>query len=679
MRWWSVAGGLTLIAASGLGAQQVPGPSFRQVLELRSVGSPAIAPDGRSVAYTVRSANWADNRYDSEVWLWREGRGAIQLTRTPKGGSSSPAWSPDGRWIGFLADRGDGRQLYVISPDGGEALKLTWRIGGVSDFAWAPDSRRVALLIQDQETGADKTREKLYGDYAVEDHEYRQSHLWVMEVDPTRWSPDTTTAPKPARLTEGGAFTVSNFAWSPDGSRIAFERRHDPMITSGPSADVMVVSVASRAISPLVERTGSDGNPLWSPDGQWVLFGTDAGDTTSNFYRNNQIAKVPAAGGAPVRLAADFDENIGGLSWSADGIRFVAWQKTGRDLFRIDPATGSVTPIATPGLARVYGYDVTADGGTVVVAAQADSSALTELYRISGGGAPERITDMTGQIAGWNVGTSTVVSWKSRDGTVIEGVLQKPADFDPAKRYPLLVVIHGGPTGIDTPGPVPFYVYPIPEFVAKGALVLRPNYRGSAGYGEKFRSLNVRNLGVGDYWDVMSGVDNLVRQGFVDTTRMGAMGWSQGGYISAFLTTNTSRFKAISVGAGISNWITYYVATDITPFTRQYLKATPWQDRAIYDKTSPMTTITKARTPTLIQHGEFDHRVPTQNGLELYQGLLDQGVPTELIIYKGFGHGITKPKEQLAATWHNWIWFSKYLWGEQVEMPLEEPAGKAGS
>ena len=205
MRWWSVAGGLTLIAASGLGAQQVPGPSFRQVLELRSVGSPAIAPDGRSVAYTVRSANWADNRYDSEVWLWREGRGAIQLTRTPKGGSSSPAWSPDGRWIGFLADRGDGRQLYLISPDGGEALKLTWRKGGVSDFAWAPDSRRVALLIQDQETGADKTREKLYGDYAVEDHEYRQSHLWVMDVDPTRWSPDTTTAPKPARLKIGRA------------------------------------------------------------------------------------------------------------------------------------------------------------------------------------------------------------------------------------------------------------------------------------------------------------------------------------------------------------------------------------------------------------------------------------------------------------------------------------------
>jgi len=160
----------------------------------------------------------------------------------------------------------------------------------------------------------------------------------------------------------------------------------------------------------------------------------------------------------------------------------------------------------------------------------------------------------------------------------------------------------------------------------------------------------------------------------VDTTRMGAMGWSQGGYISAFLTTTTSRFKAISVGAGISNWMTYYVNTDIHPFTRQYLKATPWDDPEIYARTSPMTYIKQARTPTLIQHGEFDRRVPIANAYELFQGLQDQGVPARLIVYKGFGHGIDKPKERLAALWHNWQWFGKHLWGEEVEMPLGEKA-----
>jgi dipeptidyl aminopeptidase/acylaminoacyl peptidase len=233
-------------------------------------------------------------------------------------------------------------------------------------------------------------------------------------------------------------------------------------------------------------------------------------------------------------------------------------------------------------------------------------------------------------------------------------------------------VIHGGPTGVDLPDPVPAYVYPIMQWTEKGALVLRVNYRGSAGYGEKFRSLNVRNLGVGDMWDVMSGIDYLNKKGMIDTTRMGAMGWSQGGYISAFLTTNTNVFKAISVGAGISDWVTYYVNTDITPFTRQYLKATPWSDMAIYQKTSPMTNINNASTPTLIQHGEFDKRVPIPNAYQLYRGLQDRGIPSKLIVYKGFGHGITKPKERLAAVWHNWQWFNKYVFGEPEEsMPLD--------
>jgi len=217
--------------------------------------------------------------------------------------------------------------------------------------------------------------------------------------------------------------------------------------------------------------------------------------------------------------------------------------------------------------------------------------------------------------------------------------------------------------------PVPAYVYPIVQWLNKGALVLQPNYRGSAGYGEEFRSLNVRNLGVGDAWDVLSGVGYLEEQGLIDGDRVGVMGWSQGGYISAYLTTTSDKFKAVSVGAGISNWMTYYVNTDIHPFTRQYLEATPWSDEEIYRKTSPMTFINNASTPTLIQHGEFDRRVPIPNAYELYQGLQDVGVDTKLIVYKGFGHGINKPKEQLAAMWHNWQWFGKYIWGEEIELP----------
>jgi dipeptidyl aminopeptidase/acylaminoacyl peptidase len=295
---------------------------------------------------------------------------------------------------------------------------------------------------------------------------------------------------------------------------------------------------------------------------------------------------------------------------------------------------------------------------------------LQEIYTGQVGQPLKKITDVTTQLAEWNTPLNEVISWKSTDGETIEGVLLKPRNFDAKKKYPLLVVIHGGPTGIDLPDPAPGspgYVYPIVQWVEKGALVLRVNYRGSAGYGEKFRSLNVRNLGVGDMWDVISGVEHLNRAGFIDTAKMGAMGWSQGGYISAFLATNTKMFKAISVGAGISNWVTYYVNTDITPFTRQYLQATPWSDQHIYLKTSPMTNIVKARTPTLIQHGEFDKRVPIPNAYELYRGLQDLNVPSKLIVYKGFGHGINKPKERLAAVWHNWQWFNQYVFGDKQE------------
>jgi dipeptidyl aminopeptidase/acylaminoacyl peptidase len=277
----------------------------------------------------------------------------------------------------------------------------------------------------------------------------------------------------------------------------------------------------------------------------------------------------------------------------------------------------------------------------------------------------KKLTDMNAQTARWATATLEIVSWKSQDGATIEGVLHKPEDFDASRKYPLLVVIHGGPTGVSRAVPFTSDIYPIDLWVPRGVLVLEPNYRGSAGYGEKFRSLNVRQLGVGDAWDVLSGIDALIAKGIVDPARVGAMGWSQGGYISAFLATHdAARFKAISVGAGISDWMTYYVNTDIHPFTRQYLKATPWDDPEIYAKTSPITYIKQAGTPTLIQHGAADQRVPLPNAYELYQGLQDNNVPARLIVYQGFGgigHGPTKPKSHRATMEHNLEWFDQYL------------------
>lgn len=656
-----VAAALVVMAPAVLAAQRAPVPSFEEVLGLRIAGSAEISPDGRHVAFSVRTTDWEANRFDTELWLSRDGGEPFQLTRTSKGNSGSPRWSPEGRWIGFLTDRGDKQQIYVISLAGGEAVQVTSAANGVSDFAWSPDGTRIAFTATEPESPAMKQRKEKYGDFAPEDEDWSPSHLWMVPFEPEALAQDRR--PEATRLTEGTAFTVGSFDWSPDGTRIVFDHRRDPLINSWVSTDISMLTLADRSTRLLVGDPGSDAGPTWSPDGQWILYTTSGGDTTSNYYRNNRLMKLPVAGGTAVRLGVDFDEQIGGVTWTPQGIYFVGWQHTDRRLFRVDPERGTTQVVAGEG-PRIGGASFSRDGSAFAFVGAGPTS-LGEVYlaRLAPY-APRALTSLTRQIAGWDVGSPEVVAWRSRDGAEIEGILYKPAGFDPARKYPLFVVIHGGPTGIDIPQPPISSVYPMLQWLARGALVLRPNYRGSAGYGEAFRSLNVKNLGVGDMWDVMTGVNHLIRQGSVDTTRMGAMGWSQGGYISAFLTTNTNRFRAISVGAGISNWVTYYVATDVHPFTRQYLKATPWNDPQLYAKTSPMTSIKQAATPTLIQHGEFDRRVPIQNAYELFQGLQDQGVPTRLIVYKGFGHGISKPKEQLAALTHNWEWFGKYVWGD---------------
>jgi dipeptidyl aminopeptidase/acylaminoacyl peptidase len=639
---------------------------FRDVLSLEGIGAPVISPDGTLVAYTVTTTDWDANRYDSEIWITGPGVDPYQLTRTEDGSSGSHRWHPDGRLIAFTANRSGTRQIYTIRPNGGEAVQLTDIEGGVGGFAYSDDGEWIAYTATDPASDASKARAELYGGYGVEDADFRMTHLWVI---------DAAAETEPRRLTEGD-FTVGSFAWSPDGSRIVFDHRPTPQIDSFPHADISWVELADAVVHPLVTDAGPDSGPSWSPDGSLVLYGTTVGNP---YYGNNDFAVVPRDGGARRILTATFDENPGLVEWRAEGIWFTASQRTRRALFLLDPTSGeAVERLGDPEL--LAGVDFS-DDGTVAVVEAGSRDSLEELYLVRMADLEkEQLTRMTDQVADWSLGTREVVTWTSQDGAGIEGVLYKPDDFDPDARHPLVVVIHGGPTGTSRPALVAGYVYPVTQWLQKGAMVLMPNYRGSAGYGAEFRALNVRNLGVGDAWDVMTGVQSLVDAGIADPTRLGAMGWSQGGYISAFLTTNTDMFKAISVGAGISNWMTYYVNTDIHGFTRQYLEATPWSDPEIYARTSPMTNINNASTPTLIQHGEFDARVPTPNAYELYQGLQDVGATTELVIYKGFGHGITKPKERLVATWHNWIWFGRYLWGEEWELPLgdDDPAAMEG-
>jgi dipeptidyl aminopeptidase/acylaminoacyl peptidase len=639
--------------AQGPSATATTPPSVDQLLSLKQAASPEISPDGHRVAYTVRETNWEDNAYKTEIWLADARTGAIRQLTNGRKSSQSPAWSPDGSKLAFLSDRADKQQIYLINPDAGEAEVITSMEDGVSRFAWSPDGKSLAYTATEPKSEAIKAREKKYGEMQIVDQDHRKTLLFVL--DP---------ATRASRPLTNGSFTVGSFAWSPDSRTIAFDHRVNNSPASSGSADISVVTVADASVRKLVSQDGPDSNPAWSPDGSQIAF-TTAMAKPDYYYTNAVIAAIPAAGGTPAVLTASFDENPSIVAWKPYGLLFAASHHTWSYLYRLDPATKMIHRLTPSDTSVLSSASVSADGSTFAFLAS-DPKAVPEVFVADAAmRSPKKLTNMNAQTAGWTTSTVEVVSWKSQDGTAIEGVLHKPLDFDPSRKYPLLVVIHGGPTGVSRPVPFTSSIYPIDVWVPRGVLVLEPNYRGSAGYGEKFRSLNVRNLGVGDAWDVLAGIDALIAKGFVDPQKVGAMGWSQGGYISAFLATHdAARFKAISVGAGISDWMTYYVNTDIHPFTRQYLKATPWDDPEIYAKTSPITYIKQAKTPTLIQHGAADQRVPLPNAFELYQGLQDQHVPAKLIVYQGFGgigHGPTKPKSHRATMEHNLEWFDQYL------------------
>ncbi|HLJ44825.1 MAG TPA: S9 family peptidase [Bryobacteraceae bacterium] len=645
-------------------------PTIDQSLNAKSVQGTQISPDGRYVAYGVQQTNWEENDFVQQIWIAVTATGEHYQLTSGKKSSNGPQWSPDSRRIAFVSDRDGKRQIYIISPAGGEAAQLTTEENGVGGIAWSPDGSSIAFTSTGPDNKAKKDRKEKYGDFEIIGGDYSMNHLWVVKV-PTEIPSDHKQLPKPEELTKGDQLNIGSFSWSPDGRRIAFDATRDPDLGSQDTQQVYVLDMNDHHVRKLLEMAGPNGNPKWSPDGKEIAFVTANGDKFF-FYSNRYIAAVPADGGTARVLTKEFDEDTNLIDWSADGIYFNALQKTAAHVYRLDPATSAIRRLSGPDAYHASGASFTKDHRTMAgVGAQPNHFAEVFVSSVSDF-APKYLSDVSAQWKDFQLATREVIQWKSKDGAEIEGVLIKPAGYDPSRKYPLLVVIHGGPTGVDTPLMSADRYYPVEMFAAKGALVLKPNYRGSAGYGAKFRALNVRNLGIGDYEDVISGVDHLIAKGMVDKDRVGSMGWSEGGYISAFITCYSDRFKAVSVGAGISDWMTYYVNTDIHPFTRQYLKATPWEDAEIYRKTSPITYVNRARTPTLIQHGDQDKRVPPPNSFELYQALRDRGVPAKLILYKGFGHPINKPKQQRAVMEHNYEWFSKYIWGEETSAPATD-------
>ncbi|HEX5732492.1 MAG TPA: S9 family peptidase [Blastocatellia bacterium] len=674
--------GVLLSLAATAGAQTKRAMTFEDILSLRVASDARLSPDGRHVAFVVTQADMKTNFRNSDIWLVSTEAGEPRvITRSPKR-DDQPRWSPDSRRLAFISDRDGKAQLYVISIEGGEAEKITDSPTAVQGFDWSPDSRRIAFISSDPLAEAREKEKKDGFDQIVVDADYQYARISVVEVG-------SVELRKPVVITTG-SFHVSELAWSPDGRVIAFTARSTPKLAD--VATTEIYAVAPRAGSKQLRVTNNDRSEsdiCWSPDGAMIsylatsdkyptigpsrihLLKTDS--LTNQLSEGNSVSEFRMDAGRV--LQPQFDGYITRQAWSRDGrfIYLTADARVGRHIYRLsadgaqldritkeDEAQTSFTLSEKTGRIAYLKEDPTSPND-VYTALISDSVKQLNLQ-------PRRLTDLNPQVSQIALGRAEVVRWKSsKENREIEGILIYPIDYREGASVPLVTSIHGGPEGayvlsfMASHGEFP-HIY-----AARGYASFYPNFRGSSNYGAEFASANVGDLGGGDYEDVMSGIDYLVKRGVADPARLAVKGWSYGGYLAGWAIGHTDRFKAAAFGAGLSNAISYYSQADIQ-FSRETLhQGTPWRNPKNMLDRSPVMYLQNAKTPSLIFHGEKDERVPLPQSLETYMGLKKAGVATQLVIYPREPHGLREPKHQLDKMRRELEWIEKYVRSSQPE------------
>ena len=630
--------------------------SLIDLANLPRILGPQLSPDGRVLVYGLSVTDWKLGRLVYHLWRQEVGGGApVQLTFSEGGDIPVIQWSPDGKTILFMRDG----QFWLIAADGGEPRALTRHVTPPSAPQWTPDGVAVYFIASDAPTADDRERTRVRDDVYTVDETFRHRQLWKIVV--------STGAE--TQITSGES-TVKSYAVAANGKRLAVQRAPTPTDMDAWRGEVWVMDASGENGRALTSNGVEEKSLDISPDGSQVLFTADTSERFE-FYYPTSLFVVPASGG-PARLAApSLTGSVDLAVWAPDGKTILANVNLGvhTEFFRVDPGARRAEQVTSGDHFIPPGWSAVPAAGKIVFQSD-EAGRWGEVWTvpIAGRGAPTQITHQFDRLAQtFAIPRQERAEWKGADGAAIEGVLSYPAGYQAGQRYPLIVQLHGGPMESDKfgigAGSTLFYG---PVLAGKGYFVLRPNYRGSAGYGPAF----VRDVNDGYFKqmaaDVLHGVDALIARGLVDPERLVLTGWSAGATLVDKLITMTDRFKVASSGAGIANWISLYGQTDNTSFRRTWFGGTPWRKDApfaLFWDNSPIKDVANVKTPTLFFAGESDTRVPKEQSVEMFRALKSLGVPTQLLIAPNEGHQWGALHHVLRKANLELEWFEKYVNG----------------
>ena len=623
-------------------------------MKIKSISQTEISNDGKSIAYVVREPIMEDKKseYLSQIWVTdTESKENIQYTFNQKS-SSSPKFSPDGKKIAFLSSRSGKNQIWIMNTLGGEARMLTKEKKGVRSIKWSPDGKMISFLKSDDDTEEEIKSKENKTDVILVDKNFKYSHIYSYHLDE-----DTVT-----QVTSGN-YSVNSFDYSPNGKKIIFSHQEDTNINTGfINTDISVIDSDGKNFRFLVDRPGRDGNPIFSGDGNKFAFISSGGKQES--IGLGDVFVYDLKNDVINKLANTFNRSSNIISWTSDDENLIISESvktTGQLLLLPTNGDGYISWSKEKYSNGVISSVVKSKFSEKIVLCYENLNTPVEVY-ISETNKPsfEKISDIN-NLKYPKLSKTEIISWKSYDGKEIEGILTYPKNYKKGSKYPVILQIHGGPAGVFSerfngrPG-----IYMTEYFSEKGYITIKPNPRGSTGYGKEFRYANYKDWGYGDYEDVVSGVDKVIEMGIGDPDRQFVMGWSYGGYLTSFIVTKTNRFKAASMGAGLPNLISMVTTTDIQDYLVAHMGAEFWEDYDTYEKHSAIYQIKNTKTPTQIIHGSNDLRVPFTQGQEFYRALDRLGVDTEMVVYPRTPHGPREPKFLMDVSDRILTWFEKY-------------------